>query len=1169
MTAIGGVGTDRGQLDGAVHAIRRRWRRKHALRGAALAVVAGFAVLVVASYLLRWGRYSDGALVSLRMSLAGALALLAWRLVVRPLRAQRPDHQVALYAEEQERTLDGALVTAVDMSRAVVPTRSPVLASRVVRAAIDGLWRADVAIDLRTVRSSGMLLGAAVVIAAVATWFGPQAVRDGARLLLVPVGGDAAGVYAIGVQPRDATVARGGDQLISATLRGFESERVELLVRDPDATSWTRLAMAIDSTGTYSFRLFDIVGRTEYAVEATGVRSPTYTLSVADLPYVKRLDLEYRFPAYTQLPPQQVDSTGDIAALKGTLVRVRVTPTAATNGGRLLIDGGDTLALVPDSRGSLIALLRVDRPGFYKIELQGPGGRMLTGSLDYTIDVLPDRKPTVTFVKPGRDAKALAVDEVFTEVRAQDDYGVSRLDLVYSINGAAEKSVPLSGATARAIRDIAAGHTFMLEDMNLVPGDVISYYARARDNNTVSGAQEAVSDIYFLQVRPYASDYRQQQGGPPPDQGQPQENPGQLSRQQRDIIAGTFNQARDSAALEARTLAGNLAIVRLAQQKLREQVNELGKRLVERGIAKDSLWKKIADIMPKAAAEMDSAGRTLAGGSPRAALQPEQRALQQLQRAEAVFRDIQVQMQGRQQAGAGGGGGADAQDLADIFEMQRDKLRNQYESARRGQDSAARQQQDAQVDAVREKLRQLAARRQQEDERLRRKADSLGHIGQAGSSSGAAQRQMADDAEQAARQLERLARERQSQPLADAAQRLHDASDAMRKAAANGRRGAGESRTTQQRLDEARRLLDLEKAGQVRRDVADAQQSARDLAEQERRIAEELKGLGTGDAAARQQLRQSLSARKNAMLDSLRSLTQRLDRAALQHGRAAPRTARAMGEAADTLRSRRMEDRVQASQGGLRTVPQQQLEAFEQTIGDGLGDLEQRLQRAAAEAQGEGAQARGESHVLDRMRDLVRGVESMDERARQQAQHRAGQLRDQAGQQTANAQRGQRGPQGRQGPEGQGQEQQGQALGRGENPNAQGGGMGSAGPGAQAGGDGRQFSREMAERVADARALRDELGRQGIDVAPLDRAMQGMRNAGRDGAFDDGANAAALRARIIEGLKAYEFALRRALGEANGGTVLLGRTGEVPARFRSQVEEYYKAIARPAKAGNP
>ena len=126
---------------------------------------------------------------------------------------------------------------------------------------------------------------------------------------------------------------------------------------------------------------------------------------------------------------------------------------------------------------------------------------------------------------------------------------------------------------------------------------------------------------------------------------------------------------------------------------------------------------------------MDTAEKTLTQGAPQTALQSEQRALQQLQRAEAVFREIQVSMS---QGGGGGGGGqkTDAQDLADIFELQKDRLRQNYETVQRGQQQGEQQQQaDNQVDATLEKLKQLAARQQQENDRARRKADSLSQMG--------------------------------------------------------------------------------------------------------------------------------------------------------------------------------------------------------------------------------------------------------------------------------------------------------------------------------------------------------------------------------------------------------------------------------------------------------
>jgi len=464
-------------LESIVRDVRARWRLRHALRGGTIAVLAGFAVLAAASYALKALHYADAAVLTLRIAAALAIAALVYRFVVRALLARPRDEQVALYVEEHEPSLDGALVTAVEVEggRREAAVRSVAFAARIVRAALDGIARvgAGKRVDAAGLRRTSVTLAVVIAAALLTAFLGPGALRHGVRLLLVPwENAEAAGVYTILVKPGNAAVAKGGDQLITATLSGFESDRVDLLVRLADSTEWRRVAMSADSAGHYAFRLFDVAARTEYAVEASGVRSRTYRLDVTALPYVRKLDLEYRFPAYTQLPPQRVDSTGDIAALPGTLVRVRVTPTVATQGGRVIVSGGDTLQLSPTADGALLAVVRVQRPGFYKIELQGPDGRMVTGSLDYTIDVLPDRPPTVRMTKPGRDIKVMSVDEVFTEARAEDDYGVARLELVYSVNGADERAVPLHAATARVIRDIAAGHTFMLEEQPLVPQEL-------------------------------------------------------------------------------------------------------------------------------------------------------------------------------------------------------------------------------------------------------------------------------------------------------------------------------------------------------------------------------------------------------------------------------------------------------------------------------------------------------------------------------------------------------------------------------------------------------------------------------------------------------------------------------------------------------------------------
>ena len=256
------------------------------------------------------------------------------------------------------------------------------------------------------------------------------------------------------------------------------------------------------------------------------------------------------------------------------------------------------------------------------------------------------------------------------------------------------------------------------------------------------------------------------------------------------------------------------------------------------------------------------------------------------------------------------------------------------------------------------------------------------------------------------------------------------------------------------------------------------------------------------------------------------------DEQALENARQRPQAATALRGAADSLRSRCTLDRVRASQRFERTAPSEFMGQFESAIGEDINRLQEQM-REAGEAAARGEQPAAEL-LLDRVRQLVRGLESVDDRLRQQQ----------------GARQRQQGQQGQQG---------GQRAGGG---GARGGQPPQCAQGGTPNGDPRQIARELQERLGDARALRQDLQRQGVDVAPLDRALDGLRNSANTQSLDDPRASAALQQQVIDQLKAFESALHRTLG-AQSPQVLQGRAGEVPARFRAYVEQYYRSLASP------
>ena len=239
------------------------------------------------------------------------------------------------------------------------------------------------------------------------------------------------------------------------------------------------------------------------------MRSPTFTLKVVDLPYVQKLELEYHFPAYTGLEPRKVEDGGDIAVLQGhrSPRARRADDDDAGRRDRAERQGHRGAGACAAATALSTASSWPTSDGFYRIELDAPTGEKVTASPQYTIDVLTDQPPTVSIAKPGRDTSASPIEEVFVEARAEDDYGVKDLELVYSVNGGAEKTLRLFDGKKR-LTEVTAGHTFYLEELDVKPGDFVSYYASAADNDAVAGAKRTTSDIYFLQIRPLRKDFK-------------------------------------------------------------------------------------------------------------------------------------------------------------------------------------------------------------------------------------------------------------------------------------------------------------------------------------------------------------------------------------------------------------------------------------------------------------------------------------------------------------------------------------------------------------------------------------------------------------------------------------------------------------------------------------
>ena len=146
MESVHGL-SEQSQLLGVVKGVRTRYRAKLALRGSAITIAAGWALIAVGGLVMNAFHYSDGIVLTVRIvAIAAILGMTAW-FIVRPLLPKLHDRQVALYLEEHERSLKASVITAVEMhggEGAMTPAmRSPALIERLTRTALERVRLAE------------------------------------------------------------------------------------------------------------------------------------------------------------------------------------------------------------------------------------------------------------------------------------------------------------------------------------------------------------------------------------------------------------------------------------------------------------------------------------------------------------------------------------------------------------------------------------------------------------------------------------------------------------------------------------------------------------------------------------------------------------------------------------------------------------------------------------------------------------------------------------------------------------------------------------------------------------------------------------------------------------------------------------------------------------------
>jgi hypothetical protein len=347
------------------------------------------------------------------------------------------------------------------------------------------------------------------------------------RLLLVPVG-----YTRLEVKPGDHTMKVGSDLTVEATLTGRAVAELQLQYRPaheppesrrPPSEDWTTLSFVPPDSetagshkllGTLETTLRDCRNDLEYRVAAGPVVSPVYRLSLLRPLVMKSLEAKIEPPAYTRRPAVVVGE-GNFKVIANSHVHFRITLDREPRTAQLLLypagstgQAADIPSVALKVQGTELTgeLPSVDKELEYEVNALASDGMPLEAASRCRIEVQPDRKPTIRFLKPRDQIEVIPTTEVQMKVEAGDDFGLAAVGIVYQIGNGPRRTLDLRRDPSQPT-SIKTEAVLSLEEHTVGFQDAVTYYAFAEDNHP-GRPQRTTTELQFIDIRVYKRSYQ-------------------------------------------------------------------------------------------------------------------------------------------------------------------------------------------------------------------------------------------------------------------------------------------------------------------------------------------------------------------------------------------------------------------------------------------------------------------------------------------------------------------------------------------------------------------------------------------------------------------------------------------------------------------------------------
>lgn len=243
--------------------------------------------------------------------------------------------------------------------------------------------------------------------------------------------------------------------------------------------------------GEFQFKITNPSSSVSFHLEANKVYSKVYELKVVQVPSIADFEMILNFPKYLHRKSENIKGTGNAIIPEGTRVTWKIKTQATQN---VVLSSDDNDFKFTKLDNSFVLNKNVFQSTDYQI-ITSNYKVINYEKLNYQLTVTKDQFPSILVSTPP---DSLKVDKSFVLGKIADDYGISKLHIVY---------YPKSKLTSvkRGIINIKLGNVDQFvfsfpSNLSIEQGVVYDYYFEVFDNDALHNFKSTKSTVFSSRI---------------------------------------------------------------------------------------------------------------------------------------------------------------------------------------------------------------------------------------------------------------------------------------------------------------------------------------------------------------------------------------------------------------------------------------------------------------------------------------------------------------------------------------------------------------------------------------------------------------------------------------------------------------------------------------------